>query len=81
MVHPMVDEVCMRLGSGSVCGEDVLMDILQNGRTRPRRKVTVNVTSECDLLVLSLVDALQVRRMRAAPAMAPRPVTRIAERF
>lgn len=61
----------MRLGSGSVCGEDVLMDILSSGRTMPRRKVTVNVTSECDLLVLSLVDALQVRRVPSMSGSAP----------
>jgi hypothetical protein len=60
VVHPLVDEVSMTIGRGSICGEDVLIDILRNGHCMPRRKVTVNVTSECDLLVLSLVDTLQV---------------------
>jgi CRP-like cAMP-binding protein len=60
VLHPLVDAVIMTLGSGDIFGEDVLMDLLENGRSIPRRKTTVNVISECELLVLSLVDSLQV---------------------
>lgn len=61
VLHPLVHDVCMKLGEGDICGEDVLIDMLSNGRSMPRRKTTVNVTSQCDLLVLSLANALQVR--------------------
>ena len=64
----MVDEVMMTLEAGNLCGEDVLMDMLQDGRRIPRRKTTVNVTSECELLVLTLVDALQVHSLFLPPS-------------
>jgi hypothetical protein len=62
----------MTTGRGNICGEDVLVDILKNGFCMPRRKVTVNVVRECDLLVHSLVDALQVCFFSVNHMISPR---------
>lgn len=63
---------------------DVLVEIVANRRTIPRRKTTVNVKSQCDLLVLKLDDALQLCSMfpfmrLAMEAVAARRETAVAE--
>ena len=69
---------------GECCSADVLVEIIANRRTIPRRKTTVNVSSQCDLLVLKLDDALQLCSMFpflriAMEAVAARREAAVAE--